>query len=248
MKLTGDFHTHTMYSDGLASIEENINAAIDQGLKMIAITDHGPETLWGLSPGEFKLMVKECERLKKKYASDIRVLLGIEANIINAEGDLDVTEDMVAHCDLLIAGYHFDIVDADVVASASRIKRHRKNKMDYDLHPSFYEEVRQTNTLGMINAMEQYNLDFIVHPGYRYPIDLGKVALAAAITGTALEINESYGILSPENLKDVKDIPDLTFVINTDSHTPATIGKVPESLKAVKEAGISADQIINVTE
>ena len=41
MEILGDYHTHTVFSHGHGSIEDNVKAAIKMGLKEIAITDHG---------------------------------------------------------------------------------------------------------------------------------------------------------------------------------------------------------------
>ena len=50
-RMTFDFHTHTTYSHGKGSIEDNVKEAIKKGLKAIAITDHGPGHLtYGLIP------------------------------------------------------------------------------------------------------------------------------------------------------------------------------------------------------
>ena len=37
-----DHHTHTVYSHGKGSIEDNVKVALSKGLKSVAITDHGP--------------------------------------------------------------------------------------------------------------------------------------------------------------------------------------------------------------
>ena len=41
MILTADYHTHTPYSHGKNTVEENVARAKEIGLKQIAITDHG---------------------------------------------------------------------------------------------------------------------------------------------------------------------------------------------------------------
>ena len=40
-ELLYDLHTHTTYSHGKGSIEDNVREAFNQGLEFVAISDHG---------------------------------------------------------------------------------------------------------------------------------------------------------------------------------------------------------------
>ena len=40
--LTKDLHTHTLYSHGKGTPEENVLAAVSMGLKTVAVSEHGP--------------------------------------------------------------------------------------------------------------------------------------------------------------------------------------------------------------
>ena len=42
MKLKYDLHTHTVWSHGKGTVEDNVKEAVKKGLNKIAITDHGP--------------------------------------------------------------------------------------------------------------------------------------------------------------------------------------------------------------
>lgn len=45
-ELLYDLHTHTTYSHGKGSIEDNVREAFNQGLEFVAISDHGPGHLF----------------------------------------------------------------------------------------------------------------------------------------------------------------------------------------------------------
>ncbi len=63
--MTYDHHTHTVYSHGKGTIEDNVRAAA-KGLTSIAITDHGPGHLtYGIKMEKIPEMKAEIQRLKR---------------------------------------------------------------------------------------------------------------------------------------------------------------------------------------
>ena len=99
-----DHHTHTVYSHGKGTIEDNVRVASEKGLSSIAITDHGPGHLtYGIKMEKLPEMRAEIDRLKSVYP-DIEVLLGVEANTLRVPPYLDVEDTDLF--DILLAGYH----------------------------------------------------------------------------------------------------------------------------------------------
>ncbi|HBS59627.1 MAG TPA: histidinol-phosphatase, partial [Firmicutes bacterium] len=91
MKLFADYHTHTKYSHGTGTIRENVEAARAKGLEQVAISDHGPANpVLGVGGPRVLLDIKqEADYYDGRY-DDIRVLTGVEANIVGSDGKLDI--------------------------------------------------------------------------------------------------------------------------------------------------------------
>ena len=80
MILTADYHTHTPYSHGKGTVEENAARAKELGLKQIGITDHGFSHLaFGLKRKKVPDLIADCKRASEKLGID--VLVGMESNI-----------------------------------------------------------------------------------------------------------------------------------------------------------------------
>jgi putative hydrolase len=105
MRLRGyrkaEFHTHSSFSDGEDSIEDLVKAAIDLGLEAIAITDHvRRETDW------LDDYAKEIEKIKSTYGKKIDVYSGIEAKVIDPEGDIDARAEFWDKVDIILGAIH----------------------------------------------------------------------------------------------------------------------------------------------
>ena len=98
-----DIHTHTIASGhgSSATITDMVKAAKAANLKTLGISDHGPATLGGGRISYFRnLKYAQRERL------GIRMLYGAETNIINMKGNLDLSDDILANLDFVIASMH----------------------------------------------------------------------------------------------------------------------------------------------
>ena len=89
MIITSDLHTHTIFSHGLGTVEQNVLAAIEKGLETIAIADHSVGHMaYGVRDVEGYL--KEIDRVKKEFSERIKVLSALELNILDESGKLDI--------------------------------------------------------------------------------------------------------------------------------------------------------------
>ncbi len=240
IKLIGDCHTHTIYSHGKGTILDNVMAARDKGLKEIAITDHGfRHFAFGVKKRKLEKMRREIDAINEKY-SDIKVLLGMECNIISRDGKIDIDDDSLKYLDLLAIGYHMmaylqSLTDYFYIYGKNYISKLGKiNK----------GKVLQQNTKTMIKAINNYKVNFITHPGARIPMDIKMLAVEAVKAGTALEINSKSNIMSAEDIRFAAKAG-AKFIINSDAHNPFDVGNFEKGIKAANDAGLTNEQILN---
>ena len=244
MKLKADYHIHSTYSKhnhGKSTIEEIIQKSIDMGLKEIAVTDHGPgHFLYGIKRDNIIKAKNEITELRKKYPN-IKILFGVEANIINHSGDIDIDDDMIELFDIILCGYHIGVIFSGL----------------YDLWNFFFmniicrlsksltEKQIEKNTSAVVNALNKNKIYILTHPGDKIPVDMDKVSYAAQKNKTLLEISNHHSHLNTEEIK-VAAKYEVSFVINSDSHIKDNIGGFENGLKAAKEAGLNTNRIINL--
>jgi putative hydrolase len=88
LKLVADLHTHSIASGhALSTIQENAQAAAKKGLEILGVTDHGPQTPGGPHVYYFYSLFALPD-----FLEGVRILRGVEANIIDGQGNLDLLE------------------------------------------------------------------------------------------------------------------------------------------------------------
>lgn len=105
--LQGIFHIHTTHTDGKASLEEMIESSIKSGYKYIGISDHSVSAHYanGLDRTNLKSQIEYIAALNTKYKGKIRILKGIESDIL-MDGRLDYDEETLSMLDFVIASVH----------------------------------------------------------------------------------------------------------------------------------------------
>ena len=102
-RIIADLHTHTLASThAYSSVTEMIRAAADKGLYAIALTDHA-RTMPG-SPREVGTSPPSHE-LPLHYRG-VMNLAGIEANVLDFEGHLDIEPRDIPRMDWVVASIH----------------------------------------------------------------------------------------------------------------------------------------------
>lgn len=245
MKIFIDYHIHSIYSrnrHGKSTVEEIVEKAAKLGLKEIAISDHGPRHfLFGTKKGDLRKIRDEINSLKKKYP-EIKVLLGVEANIISLEGETEIDE-VSKECDIILLGFHYG-------ALFKSFKDFWILLIMNFLSNSFgigKKRMIDINTRAVEKALLKYDVDILTHPGDKIPVDIARVAKVAEETNTILEINDSHRHLNVNEIK-VASKYDVKFVIGSDAHDAERIGNHNDALGRAKEAGLDLKRVVNLIE
>ena len=222
--LQGDVHMHTVETDGKNTIEEMAEAAKAHGYKYMAITDHSKNLAFANGLDD-KRAVAHIQRIRE--ANDkiggITIFAGIEVDIL-ADGDLDLSDDVLAQMDVVIASVH-----------------------------SVFNQEPAKMTERLLKAIENPNTSIIGHPTGRlqlrrdaYHFDMDAVLTAAAKHKVAMELN-SY----PDRL-DLNDIHlrqakqrGVKVVINTDSHHTSHLDKIRYGILQARRAWLTRDDVLN---
>jgi DNA polymerase (family 10) len=222
--LQGDVHMHTVETDGRNTIEEMAEAAKARGYKYMAITDHSKNLAFanGLDDTRAVAHIKRIHEASDKI-DGITIFAGIEVDIL-ADGDLDLSDDVLGQMDLVIASVH-----------------------------SVFNQEAAKMTDRLLKAIANPNTSLIGHPTGRlqlrrdaYQFDMERVLTAAAKHKVAMELN-SY----PDRL-DLNDVHlrqakqrGVKIVINTDSHHTSHLDKIRYGILQARRAWLTKDDVLN---
>lgn len=222
--LTIDLHIHSIASGhALNTVYELAYVAKQKGLTHIGIAEHGPSMQGAPHEGYFWI----SDQLKELFG--IKVYLGIEANIIDTNGKLDLENEMLKRQKIVLAGIH---------------EKTPYNQSDVD-----------SNTKSIINAMRNPLVKIISHPWRpEFPVNIKEVVKASYETGTLLEINDNlfnrkkdlvelishYSLL----IKLCKKYK-MPVIIGSDAHIAEKIGSDQNIMRIKHKIGLHDRIIIN---
>ena len=225
LKINTDLHTHTVASGhAYSTVDEMAKGAFTKGIKLIAITDHGPQMPGGPHIYHFGNISIVPDKL---YG--VRIIKGVEANILD-DGKLDLTAEELERLDFAAAGIH-------------RLTGHSlENKKEY--------------TEATIRAMENPYLDMITHPIQKeYPLELEKIARAAAENNVILELNASSYSPKKDHTRGIKSQSlrllklakkyGFKLAVNSDAHFHDEIGEYSSLNFIFESEDFEKDLIIN---
>jgi len=221
--IKGDFHVHSVYSDGSDSIMTIAEKGISMGYGFIAICDHSKSARYagGMNEAALLKQIAEIKKLNSRLkGKGFRLLAGIEVDI-KADGSLDFSDEILKKLDLVVAS----------------------------IHSGFKQRVTER----IVSAMKNRYVHIIGHPTGRlisrregYEVDLGNVMEAAKETRTALEINAYYDRLDLSDIacRKAKELG-ITLAIGTDSHSIAHLDFMKFGLAVARRGWLEKPDLLN---
>jgi len=223
--IRGDLHMHTEATDGRDTIRQMAEEAMARGLKYIASTDHSKNLAMtnGLDDARALAHVKRIREVDKEMKGSIRVLAGIEVDIL-ADGELDLADATLAEMDVVVASVH-----------------------------SHFDQPAAEITARVLRAMENPHVRILGHPTGRkvlgregYAIDIEQVLQSAAALGVAVEHNASpaRADLSDLHLRRAKEIG-CKIVVDTDAHATEELDQMRYGITQLRRAWLTAGDVLN---
>lgn len=220
-----DLHTHTVASGHAKNtIQEMVDTARSKGLRLFGITDHAV-TMPGTCGPEYFHSLKEVSR---DFYEDIEVCLGVELNIVDYAGRVDMPVEDLREMDVAIASIHNTI--------------------------GYVAGTVEQNTGAVIGAMKNPLVNVIGHPDDgRVPLDYEAIVKASKEYGTLLELNNSslsseFRLNTRENdfcmLQYCKKYS-VPVVIGSDAHAVKVVGCCDTALALVDEVGLDYELVLN---
>lgn len=227
MKALIDLHTHTIVSGHAHStVKENIDEAIKKGLKFYGVSDHSVNM-----PGGPHLFHFYNMHVIPRQVENLKILRGIEANIIDYDGNIDVQEDILDRLDYAIASLH---------------------------EPCLACGNKKQNTNAVLNVMENAKVKVIGHlDDSRWPVDYEVIVKKAKEKNIIFEVNNSS--LSPnsfrqgakDNYKTLLELCEqygVKVILGSDAHICYQIGDFSNAEALLESYNFPKDLIINYNE
>lgn len=220
----GDFHNHTLLSDGAHSLEDMAAAARERGWKYFFSADHSPslKIASGLPADVLRRKIADVRRLDKA-SKGMRVFVSSEVDIL-ADGRLDYPPAVLKSLDCVVASVHsrFKQSPEEMTERLCRAVRHP------DVHILGHISGRK------LNHRESYGLDYET------------VFEEARRHGTAIEINgqPERQELADHHIKRAIELG-VPLALTTDAHSTRELDHMTLAVHIARRGWAEAKHLLN---
>ena len=257
-----NYHSHCLYCDGRANMEDFIRFAISEGFTSYGISSHAPlpfSTAWTMEWDRMDDYLSEFSRLKEKYADKIELAIGLEIDYLDEDSNPSLPRFQDLPLDYRIGSVHMlysperEIVDIDTPADTFRQDKHFDGDLDYVVH-LYYKNLLRMVELGGFDIVGHadkmhynascYRSGLLDEPWYDTLVRGYFTAIAEH--GYIVEINtkayHELGTFYPNEryFTFLKELG-VRVQVNSDAHYPERINNArAEALAALKKAGFTS--------
>ena len=226
----GDLHAHTLWTDGIHSIEQMAETAKKRNYEYLAITDHSfsMHIAHGLSESQALSQIQEIRKFNKKH--EIKLLAGIEVDIL-ADGTLDYSDEVLGEFDFVVAAIHSHL-NQDSFTLYKRLKK----------------------------ALSNPNVNILAHPTGRllgrpgvlfcerkpYKIDIADIISLCKRYNVVLEVNcfPERLDLNAQNILYATE-QGIKISLGTDAHSLAHLCNITYGSDIINKLNISDEMVLN---
>ena len=228
IKFIADMHTHTVASThAYSTVTENAKWASEHGIKYLGMTDHGVKMQDAPDTWHFENL-----KILPEYLYDVRIIKGIEANIIGTDGSIDIP------------------------VGAENIYYSILEWVNVSFHvQTFTPSVKTVHTEAYLNVLKNPYVDVICHSeSPKFDYDFDEVIKACGESGRLIEVNVCRLERAQVSCDRYKKILECCMkygtriIVNSDAHFYTHIGQFGPAEKLLGEIGFPEELIINTSE
>ncbi len=192
----GDWQIHTNYTDGHSTPDEYLTMASDHGLEFVLFSEHVRRNL------EYDYLKFKEEVYRAGSKSNVRFAVGAEAKVLDREGNLDISDDIVSEADVVLFAFHshnFQTKEEYMTA----VKNAASNPIaDIWAHPTSYH-----NEMGFFMVTQDWNT----------------ILNCLEKESICYELNKKYPPLSDTELIALRMNNGLSFTFGSDAHVASDL-------------------------
>ncbi|OON41399.1 phosphatase [Izhakiella australiensis] len=224
MQYPVDLHMHTVASThAYSTLRDYVLQARQVGIKLLAITDHGPDMADAPHYWHFVNM-----RVWPRLVDGVGILRGIEANIKNISGEIDCSGPMMDAVDIIIAGFHEPVLPPQDKASntAAMIAAMASGKVHIISHPG--NPKYPVDIPAIAEAAAQYEVALELNNSSFTTSRVGSEPNCRAIVAA---VKQAGGRLA----------------LGSDSHTAFTLGNFEHCIRIMNEVDFPQERVLNAS-
>lgn len=199
MTLT-NYHSHCVFCDGRASMEDFVKFAVAKGLRAYGVSSHAPVPFannWSMKYDDLDEYMQEFFRLREKYSEIIELYLGLEVDYIPEVASVNDPEIKRRKFDYLIGSvHHLGVLEDGVQWNIDGSFKVFKKGLDQIFHGDVFKAVKEFYAI-TCEMLHIGGFDIIGH--------FDKVALNASFIDGFSISDKWYNDLMEETLELIKE-------------------------------------------